>query len=159
MKSSASHVGLGDLVGARRTAREAVTVTERHRDAQGRVIAQSEQLAHRSRWIVEKISFLTERARFARRLRDEQLDTRAMVREHPELASTFLTLRAAELYAQRKIADPKDRERFVDLVKGAIAGSMHRGEPLPTVRMRAKRREAEVSKQTQDVSHVRARTR
>ena len=136
VKSSASGVSVGDIVGARRADREVVTVIERQRDAQGRVVSQSEQLAHRNRWIVEKVSFLTERARLARQLRDEQLETRAMVREHPELASTFLTLRSAELYAAKKIADPKDRERFVELVKGAITGSIRRGEPLPTVRMR-----------------------
>lgn len=155
VKASASGVGLGDIVGARRTSREVVTVMERQRNAEGRVVAQSEQLAHRNRWIVEKVSFLTERARLARQLRDEQLEARSMVREHPELASTFLTLRSAELYAQRIIEDPKDRERFVELVKGAIAGSIHRGEPLPTVRMRASRREPDASSAKRETTRER----
>src|ERR1700733_4562022 len=100
---------VGDLIGARRVRREAITVTNRQRDAEGRVIAQDERLAHRTRWVVEKVAFFAERARLARRLRDEQVDVKETVRAHPELKSTFLSVRAAEDYADRKIKDPKDR--------------------------------------------------
>jgi hypothetical protein len=133
----------GDLVGARRVAREAVTVTTRRRDTEGRVIAQDEHHAHRTRWVVEKVTFFAERARLARRLRDEQADVRESVRTHPELKSTFLSVRAAEEFAARRIADPKDRERFLELVRGAMAGSIHKGEPLPAVRLRDPPKRAE----------------
>jgi hypothetical protein len=126
----------GDLIGARRVRREAVTVTNRQRDAEGRVIAQEERHAHRTRWVVEKVAFFVERARLARRLRDEQMDVKETVREHPELKSTFLSVRAAETFAERQIKDPKDRERFLDLVRGAMTGSIHKGEPLPSIRMK-----------------------
>jgi len=131
---------VGDLVGARRVRREAVTVTNRQRDAEGRVIAQEERLAHRTRWVVEKVAFFAERARLARRLRDEQVDAKDTVRAHPELKSTFLSVRAAEDYADRKIKDPKDRERFLELLKGAMTGSIHKGEPLPSVRIKEGKR-------------------
>ena len=49
---------VGDLIGARRIRREAVTVTNRQRDAEGRVIAQEERVAHRTQWVVEKVTFL-----------------------------------------------------------------------------------------------------
>ena len=127
----------GDLVGARRIGRDAVTVTTRQRDAEGRVIAQEEHHAHRTRWVIEKVTFFAERARLARRLRDEQTDLREAVRERPELRSAFLSVRAAEAFAARRIADPKDRERFLELVRGAIASSIHRGEPLPSVSLRS----------------------
>jgi hypothetical protein len=127
---------LGDLVGARRIAREAVTVTSRQRDAEGRVIAQEERHAHRTRWVLEKVTFFAERARMARRLRDEQADLRESVRAHPELKSTFLSIRAAEEIAAKSIANPQDRERFLDLVRVAIAASIQKGEPLPSVRLR-----------------------
>jgi hypothetical protein len=127
----------GDLVGARRIGRDAVTVTTRERDAEGRVIAQQEHHAHRTRWVIEKVTFFAERARLARRLRDEQTDLREAVRERPELRSTFLSVRAAEAFAAQRISDPKDRERFLELVRGAIASSVHRGEPLPSVSLRA----------------------
>jgi hypothetical protein len=126
----------GDLIGARRVARETVTVTTRQKDADGRVVAQAEHHAHRTRWVVEKVTFFAERARLARRLRDEQLDVRETVRAHPELKSTFLSVRAAEDFAAKRITDPKDRERFLALVKSAMAGSIQKGEPLPSVRLK-----------------------
>jgi hypothetical protein len=127
---------VGDLIGARRIGREAVTVTARERDAEGRVIAQDEHHVHRTHWVVEKVTFFAERARLARRLRDEQADVRDSVRAHPELRSTFLSVRAAEEFATQRIVDPKDRERFLALVRGAMAGSIQKGEPLPAVRLR-----------------------
>ena len=125
-----------DLIGARRTGREAVTITARRRDPSGRVIAEEAQLAHRTRWVLEKVQFFAERARLARRVRDEQLDVREAVRAHPELKSTFLSVRAAEEFAAKRIADPKDRDRFMRLVREAVAGSIQKGEPLPAVRLR-----------------------
>ena len=74
---------VGDLVGARRVHREAVTITERHRDAEGRVVSQQERHAHRSQWVVEKVRFFADRARLAHQVREEQVDTRAAVRAHP----------------------------------------------------------------------------
>lgn len=136
IKASTTNVAIDDMVGVRRVGRETVTITERQRNAQGHVVSQSEQLAHRNRWVVEKAGYFAERARLARRVRDEQLDARAAVRLHPELKSTFLTMRAAEEFAAQRIADARDRERFLELVKGAITGSIREGEPLPTVRMR-----------------------
>lgn len=126
----------GDLVGARRATREAVTVTVKERDAEGRVLSQRERHAHRSLWVVEKVAFFAERARLARRVRDEQIDVRETVRAHPELRSAFLSVRAAEEFATRKIHDPADRVRFLELIRGAMAGSIHNGEPLPAVKLR-----------------------
>lgn len=129
----------GDLVGARRVGRDTVTVRAREHDRSGRVVSEAEHLAHRTRWVVEKVAFLAERARLARRVRDDQADVRGAVQAHPELASTFLTLRGAQELAERRIADPKDRERFVALVREAMASSIRKGEPLPVVRMRESR--------------------
>jgi hypothetical protein len=136
VKEGETRVKPSDLVGARRIGREAVTVTTRQRDSEGRVTAQQEHHAHRTRWVVEKATFFAERARLARRLRDEQVDLRAAVRERPELRSTFLSVRAAEEFAAKRIADPRDRERFLELVRGAMASSIQKGEPLPSVSLR-----------------------
>ena len=136
VQEAETQVRPGDLVGARRVGREAVTVTARQRDSEGRVIAQEEHHAHRTRWVVEKVTFFAERARLARRLRDEQVDVRQVVRERSELRSTFLSVRAAEEFAARRITNPEDRERFLELVRGAIASSIQKGEPLPSVSLR-----------------------
>lgn len=131
-----THPKVGDLIGARRVGREAVTITARRRDPSGRVVAEEAQHAHRTRWVLEKVQFFAERARLARRVRDEQIDVRKEVRANPELKSTFLSVRAAEEFAARRIVDPKDRERFMTLVREAVAGSIQKGEPLPAVRLR-----------------------
>jgi hypothetical protein len=137
---------VGDLIGARRVAREAVTVVARRRVAGGRIVTEEAHHAHRTRWVVEKVKFFAERARLARRLRDEQADVRETVRAHPELKSSFLSVRAAQEFAARRIADPKDRERFISLMREAMAASIHKGEPLPEVRMRDPSRAEEVTK-------------
>jgi len=104
---------------------------------------EQERLAYRTTWEVEKAPFFAERARRARLVRDGQTDVRDTVRAHPELKSTFLSLRSAEELAAQRIANPKDRERFLSLVREAIAGSIHRGEPLPEVRIRERPKTAE----------------
>jgi putative DNA primase/helicase len=142
LSASATQPKNGDVIGARRVGRDAVTVMVRQRDAQGRVVSEDAQLAHRQRWVVEKVTFFAERARLARRVRDAQTDVRSAVKSNPELMSTFLTLRGAQEIAERRIADPKDRERFVALVREAMAGSVKQGEPLPTVRLREQNKPA-----------------
>lgn len=59
----------------------------------------------------------------------------AAVRQHPELAGTYLNLRAAELAAQR-LRDPEDQKRFVSQVRSALADGVQRGDPLQPVRLR-----------------------
>jgi hypothetical protein len=70
------------------------------------------------------------------------------VREHPELAGTYLNLRAAEL-ASRALRDPQDRRRFVWQVRSALADDIERGEALQPVRLRERAKEA---KQTTPLS-------
>lgn len=150
ISASATQPKPGDTIGARRVAREAVTVMTQQRDAIGRVLSQSEQLAHRNRWVVEKVQFFAERAKLARRVRDAQSDVRRDVKAHPELMSTYLTLRGAQEVAARRIADPEDRERFVALVREAMSGSIKKGEPIPTVRLR----NSKVGERAEPSSHL-----
>ena len=147
---------VGDMVGAQRVGRETVTVTDRKRDLDGRVVSEREHYAHRNQWRIEKVQFFAERAKLARRLRDAQADVRESMRAHPELKSTFLTVRAAEEFATRRIAGAQDRERFLDLVRAAMATSIRKGEPLPEVRLRDR---SQTSKVAQRSSPARQRTR
>jgi hypothetical protein len=140
----------GELVGARRIRRESVTITARQRDSEGRVIAPEERHAHRTRWVVEKVTFFAQRARLARRLRDEQADVRESVRAHPELKSTFLSVRAAEEFAASRISNSQDRERFLELVRGAIANSIRKGEPLPSTALRNRTQAPAVTPRARD---------
>ena len=134
---------IGELVGVRRASRETVTVTSQRRAPDGTVLAQESQIAHRTRWVVEKVQFFAERARLARKVRDSHTDVRESVRQNPELKSTFLSARAAEEFAAKRIADPKDRERFLTMIREAMATSIQKGEPLPDVRLKNPVRQAE----------------
>jgi hypothetical protein len=124
----------GDVIGARRVSRQAVSISKSGQPAETKF---------RTTWEVEKASFFADRARRARLVRDGQTDVRETVRAHPELKSTFLSLRSAEELAAQRIANPADRERFLSLVREAIAGSINRGEPLPEVRLRERTKTAE----------------
>lgn len=133
IQAGATQPQLGDLVGARRTGRQAVTLIDRQRDARGNVRTQREHHAHRMQWEVEKLPFFAERARRARLARDAHAETREAVRQRPELRSTFLSLRAAEQLAVQRIADPQDREKFLSMVREAITASTERGAPMPDI--------------------------
>ena len=75
------------------------------------------------------------RAAAAQIVRNEHVGAREAVREHPEIAGTYLNLRAAEL-ASRALRGPQDRQRFVAHVRSALPDDIERGEPLQPVRLR-----------------------
>src|SRR5579883_2875043 len=135
MKQSFTQPQIGDEIAMRRTGADRVTVQRRDRDADGRVISEREVGASRNRWVVEKREFFEARAQVSEVLRDPNIDRRQAVRQHPELIGTYLQLHAAQL-AARRIRDPEDREKFVALVRVALADSVARGDPLQPVRLR-----------------------
>jgi hypothetical protein len=136
LSSAETRPKIGDLVGVRLSYRERFTRTEPLHDQYGQGIGRAEHKAYRNRWEVEKIAYFGKRATLARRVREVQAETRLMMRLRPELKSSYLSIRAAAEFAQRRIADPKDREQFVEFVKGAIAGSIRQGEPVPEVKIK-----------------------
>ena len=81
----------------------------------------------RNRWVIEKQSFFEARTAAARIVRNEAVGPREAVRQHPELAGTYLNLRAAEL-ASRALRDPEDQRRFVAQVRSALAEGVERGD-------------------------------
>ncbi len=124
---------LGSQIGVRRTGYETFAVPE----------GTGERIVKRNLWIVETAQFFAERAQLARRLRDAHADARETAKSHPELVSTYLSLRGAQAIAERRIADPKDRERFLALVREAMAKSLRNGKPLPEIRVLERAREIE----------------
>lgn len=125
---------IGDEVILQQTGRDSVTVKRTERDADGNLKPKDVE-THRNRWVIEKSAFFAERAAAARVFRDATIDPRTAVRDHPELAGTYLNLRAGELAAQR-LRDPEDRRRFVAFLRSALAHDIERGEPLQPVRLR-----------------------
>jgi hypothetical protein len=109
-------------------------VQRQEKDADGQIQSRPVDL-YRNRWVIEKREFFEERAEAAHIVRDETIKPREAVREHPELAGTYLSLRAAEL-AARGFRDPEDQRRFLAQVRRALADDIARGEPLQPVRLR-----------------------
>lgn len=113
----------------------------RDREAPGRgpdgQLHPKEAEVFRNRWVIEKQSFFEARTAAAQIVRDAAVGARDAVRQHPELAGTYLNLRAAEL-ASRALRDPEDQRRFVAQVRTALADDIERGEPLQPVRLRTR---------------------
>ena len=125
---------LGDEVILQRTGRDAVTVRRQGRDESGQPTERPVE-TFRNRWVIEKQEFFEARAGAAHVVRDAAIDARQATRAHPELAGTYLTLKAAEV-ASQALRDPQDRRRFVAQVRGVLAEDIERGEPLQPVRLR-----------------------
>jgi Large polyvalent protein-associated domain 7 len=125
---------LGDEVILQRTGRDPVSVKRAERDSQGQ-IKHKEVEVYRNRWVIEKREFFEQRTAAAQVIRGASIRPQNGVREHPQLAGTYLNLRAAELAAQR-LRDPVDQKRFVSQVRTALADAIERGELLQPVRLR-----------------------
>jgi putative DNA primase/helicase len=135
VKESLTRPQLGDEVGLRAVRKDVVTVKAPRRDADGHVIGEQDLQTHRNRWAVEKREFFDARSAAADTVRNPAIAARQAMQTHPELAGTYLYLRGAEEIARRRIRDPEDQRRFVEVIRGALADSVGRGEPLPTVRL------------------------
>jgi hypothetical protein len=133
---------VGEQVILQRTGRDAVTVKREERGADGQLRSKDVDV-FRNRWLIEKQSFFEGRTAAAQIVRDETVGPREAVRQHPELAGTYLNLRAAEL-ASRALRDPEDQRRFISQVRGALADDIERGEPLQPVRLRERARRSAV---------------
>ncbi len=128
---------IGADVILQRTGREPVTVQRQVPGAGG----QSQERSvgtFRNRWALETTEFFDQREAAATTLRNPEIEPREAVKRHPELAGTYVNLRAAELAAQA-LRDGEDRRRFVARVREALASGIERGEPLQPVRLRERR--------------------
>lgn len=85
---------IGDEVILQRPGRDAVTVKRQERGADGELSARDAGV-FRNRWVIEKPEFFERRANAAEIVRDHSIGPRDAVRQHPELAGTYLNLRAA----------------------------------------------------------------
>jgi hypothetical protein len=133
---SVTHVKIGDRIGVRRTGVEEFAIRERAAGTHQTQDASAERIVRRTRWQVEHARYFADGARLARLVRDAHADARAAMRAHPELKSTFLSLRAAEAFAAQRIADPEDRAEFLARVRQVMASSLVKRVPLPEVRIR-----------------------
>src|SRR2546427_3660728 len=140
--TSLSQPKIGDEVVLHRNGRDPVTVRRAGRSTPGGQITERPVETFRNRWVIETKAFFSERALAAQLVSNAAIDPREVVRERPELAGTYVALRAAEL-AARSLSDPQDQRRFVAKVRELLADDIQRGEPMTPVRLRERgRREA-----------------
>lgn len=136
-KESYTQPKTGDVIGLMPARKDPVRITVAERGANGQVTREKSIETHRNRWLVEKQSFFDERARAAQILLDRSIAPTQAVKDHPELVSPYLQVKAAEL-AAKKFKNQEERGRFVEMVRGALAHSVASGEPLPKVRLKGK---------------------
>jgi hypothetical protein len=60
-------------------------------------------------------------------------------RNHPELLGAYWALDSAGKVAEARIRNPESRERFVQLVREALAHAIERGEPIAEGRRRGEK--------------------
>ena len=136
-KESYTRPKTGDAVGLTSSRKDSVKVTVAERGVDGQVSGEKQLETHRNRWLVEKQEFIDDRTRAARILLDRSVTPKQGVKDHPELVGTYLQVKAAEL-AAKNFKHPEERRRFVETVRGALANSVARGEPLPKVQLKGK---------------------
>ncbi len=125
---------LGDAVGIRENGVDPVTFITRERNSAGQVMVEKRLDTPRGHWLVEKREFFDERAVAAQVLRDPRISRREAVRNHPELEGAYWALDSAAKTADLRISNPTSRERFVSLMREALAHAAERGAPLPAPR-------------------------
>jgi hypothetical protein len=135
---SLSQPQIGDEIAMRRVGADPVTVRREKRGPDGEVLSDEPLETQRWRWRLERTDFFADRETLANVLRNPSISPQRAIRDRPELAGTYLQLRAAEL-AAGMFQDAQNRERFVAVVRGALADSVARGDPLETVRLRERR--------------------
>lgn len=115
---STTHVRIGDRVAFRRLEQDPQT---------GRV-----------QWRAEKPEWFAAQDKAARRRRDEQLAARRASHEDPDLARAMLPIKAAEALAERRLADPMQRLKFIAAVAARVKQTAQQRRPVPTRTLRAK---------------------
>lgn len=134
IQRSLSQPKVGDDIVLKRTGRETVKIKRRDRDEQGE-LRERDVEAFKIQWSFETQAFLQSRREVAQIVRNSSVAPRDATQRYPELAGTYLGIRAAEL-ASASLRDPEDRRRFVAQVRRALADDIELGEPLLPVRLR-----------------------
>lgn len=127
----------GEAIGIRENGIDPMTVILRERDASGQIRMEKRLDTPRGHWLIERREFFDERAIAAQVLRDPRVSRREAVRNHPELLGAYWALDSAGKIAESRIAQPASRQRFLTLVREALAHATERGEPLPIPSRRA----------------------
>lgn len=130
LAESKSGAKLGDLVTIENQGSRPVTVKASVRDKEGHVVGEKGVNAHRNAWVVEKQSYFDERAERAVAFRNGDRAKQELVARYPDLTNAIATMRLGELFAEKLIDRPEDRERVVNSLRDILADALERGETI-----------------------------
>ena len=136
-RHSLSNPGMGDEVGIRILAKEAVTVLAAKRDSSGQEIGREELGAHRNQWSVERKEFLEQRHDMAAVFRDSSISAADGIKRHAELEGSYRMLEMGQTHAEEQYPSKLHRQQFVDHLREHLAKSIEYGQPLAPASPRA----------------------
>jgi hypothetical protein len=142
MAQSRTQPQLGEAVGVRENGISPMTVVMRERNARGEIVTVNRADTPRGHWVIERRDWFDERLAAAEALRDGRVSRREAIRNHPELLGAYWALESAGKVAEARIRNPESRERFVQLVREALAHAIERGEPIAEGRRRGEKLDA-----------------
>jgi hypothetical protein len=111
----------------------------RERNLKGEAVTVNRADTPRGHWVIERRDWFDERLAAADTLRDARISRREAIRNHPDLLGAYWALDSAGKVADARIRNPESRERFVQLVREALAHAIERGEPIAEGHKRAVR--------------------
>jgi hypothetical protein len=114
LAQSDSQPKIGDLVGVQRVGYQLVDAPSGRDGAQLR----------RVRWRIDRVERLAAMGREARQAREVLLEERQQMRRRPELRAAYVSLAIAREFAERRIRDPQDRERFIERLQEVMRASV-----------------------------------
>jgi conjugative element/phage-associated large polyvalent protein len=143
-RQSLSTPGVGDEVGLRAVGRDPVTVPG----------AKGDLHTHRNQWLLERKEFLDRRLDMANLFRDSSVSAAKAIERYPELEGSYLQLQIARAGTEQRIANPEQREQFVNHLRAHLARTIEYGQPLEPVRLRAREEKAPEPEKVHDRDHA-----
>lgn len=125
LAQSESQAKVGDVVGVQRVGYQLVATPSE---------GNGEQL-RRTRWRIDRVERFAAAGRDARQVREALEDERAEMTLRPELRAAYVSMIVAQKFAEQRIQDPQDRERFLARLREVMAESM----AAQPIRRRSKR--------------------
>jgi hypothetical protein len=156
---SKTRARIGDVVAVESRGSQRVTVKVPRRDDTGNLVGDQPITTHRNAWVIEKPAYFEQRARMTAAFRDGAATRQEdLVAQHPDLASSVVGLWLGEQFANARIEQPADRERFVALVRNRLAQVLEHGEPIaaPMLKPEAAR---QLDATADDPNHIARRAR
>ena len=126
---------VGEDIRVRQSGRETVTVKRREHDQTGRVESEREVRTHRNRWEIRRAEDFDAQPHAA-------LDGRESRDKHKSDGAS-LTLKGAQLFANRHIKNLAQRSAFVESVREELVRALERGERIPVPRLRERAKHSE----------------